>query len=128
TDPLGWQWGLVHQAHWRHPLGGGDRETFDIGPRAVDGGADTVRNTGAGQPEFAAASGAEYRLVVDFAQPDRFLAVQSIGNSGQPGSRHYADQFDAWLAGDYHVVHLQRAAVEADLESALVLEREPPQT
>jgi penicillin amidase len=111
-----WQWGSVHQAHWQHPLSAPDRPWLDVGPAPVDGGPDTLRNTGAGQPPFAAASGAEYRLLVDFAEPDRFLAVQNIGNSGQPGSPHYADQFEAWRAGTYHTVHLARAAVEHDAE------------
>ena len=120
-NPDGWQWGNVHQAHWHHPLGAAE---FDIGPAPVDGGSDTLRNTGSGQPAFAANSGAEYRLVVDFAQPEQFLAVQNIGNSGQPGSPHYADQFDDWLAGRYHVVNLQRGDVERDAEGTTLLQPE----
>jgi penicillin amidase len=126
TDSQGWQWRHVHEAHWRHPLSEPEREWLDVAPAPVDGGADTVRNTGAGQPAFAASGGAEYRMVVDFAQPDRLLAVQNIGNSGQPGSPHYADQFAAWLAGEYHVVALNRSDVERDLEGTTVLE--PPPT
>ena len=122
VDPSGWEWGRVHLAHWRHPLSTPAREWLDIGPAAVDGGGDTVRNTGAGQPAFSASSGAEYRMVVDFAEPDRFLAVQNIGNSGQPGSPHYADQFPAWLAGEYHTVALHRVDVERDLEGTTILE------
>jgi penicillin amidase len=122
ADPAGWQWGHVHQAHWRHPLSTPERDWLDVGPAPVDGGADTVRNSGAGQPPFAAASGAEYRMVVDFAEPTQFLAVQNIGNSGQPGSPHYADQFAAWLAGEYHVVALRRSDVERDLEGVTIID------
>jgi penicillin amidase len=122
-DAVDWRWGKVHQAHWRHPLSATGHTSFDAGPVALDGGPDTLRNTGAGQPAFAAASGAEYRLVVDFAEPGRFLAVQNLGNSGQPGSPHYADQFDAWRAGEYHSVNLRRSDVERDAESTTVLQR-----
>jgi len=66
---------------------------------------------------FEASSGAEYRLVVDFALPDQIWAVQNVGNSGVPDSAHYADQLAPWLAGEYHVVHLRREGVEGDLES-----------
>jgi penicillin G amidase len=121
ADPADWQWGKVHQAHWRHPLSAPGQTGFDVGPAPVDGGNDTLRNTGAGQPPFAAAGGTEYRLIVDFAEPERFLAVQNVGNSGQPGSPHYADQFNAWLAGSYHVVSLRRSEVERDAEGTTVL-------
>jgi len=108
-----WNWELVHVAHWPHPVAGlGD--AADVGPAAVDGGSHTIRNTGGELPPHAASSGAEYRIVVDFAEPDRFLAVQNIGNSGVPGSPHYRDQFEPWLRGCYHTVHLTRAGVEAD--------------
>ena len=120
-DPAGWRWERVHLAHWRHPLS--DATTaplFDLGPAPVDGCADTLRNTGL-SPSGSADSGAEYRLVVDFSQPDHFLACQNAGNSGQPGSPHYGDGFAPWIAGEYHVVHLRREAVEADLEGRTLL-------
>ncbi len=119
-DRKSWNWGRLHQAHWRHVVSGpATAAAFDIGPAAVDGGSHTVRNTGGELPPHAASSGAEYRIVVDFAKPDSFLAVQNIGNSGVPGSAHYRDQFEHWLRGEYHVVHLNRAGVEADLESTI---------
>jgi len=119
SDEAGWQWGRIHQAHWHHPLGDA---AFDIGPSEVDGGSHTLRNTGGELPPHAASSGAEYRIVVDFTSPGSFLAVQNIGNSGVPGSPHYRDQFEPWLRGEYHTVHLRREQVEADCESKMVID------
>lgn len=119
NDEAAWQWGRIHQAHWHHPIGD---PAHDIGPADVDGGSHTLRNTGGELPPHAASSGAEYRIVVDFAAPDRFLAVQNIGNSGVPGSRHYDDQFEAWLRGEYHIVHLRRESVEANCEARMAIE------
>ncbi|BBK32516.1 penicillin amidase [Stella humosa] len=122
-DPATWTWGRVHLAHWSHALSNpANAEAFDIGPAPVAGGSHTVCNTGGELPPHGAGSGAEYRIIVDFAAPASFLAVQNIGNSGVPGSPHYRDQFADWLAGRYHVVHLDRAAIEADLESRTVIE------
>ncbi len=123
ADPALWAWGRVHVAHWRHPISSPRvADAFDIGPAPVDGGSHTLRNTGGELPPHRAVSGAEYRIVVDFAAPDAFLAVQNIGNSGVPGSRFYRDQFAAWRRGDYHVVHLTRAGVEGDLVAATQIE------
>jgi penicillin amidase len=117
-NPSDWQWRNAHHAHWKHPA---SNAAFDIGPAEVDGGSDTVRNTGM----VGALGGSEYRIVVDFAEPERLWAVQNIGNSGVPGNPHYQDQFDDWRAGRYHVVSLRRAEVERDLESQTVLEVAP---
>jgi penicillin amidase len=113
NEPATWRWERLHIAHWRHPLSTPALgATLDIGPAPVDGGSHTIRNTGGELPPHGANSGAEYRIVVDFTAPDSFLAVQNIGNSGVPGSPHYSDQFEPWLRGDYHVVHLNRVDVE----------------
>jgi penicillin amidase len=118
ADPTGWQWERVHIAHWRHPVSSPALAgALDIGPAPVDGGSHTVRNTGGELPPHGASSGAEYRIVVDFADPSSFLAVQNIGNSGVPGSPHYRDQFRPWIDGTYHVVHLTRDGVERDCAS-----------
>lgn len=117
-----WRWGQVHVAHWRHPLSQpAFAAAFDIGPAPVDGGSHTLRNTGGELPPHAAVSGAEYRIVVDFATPGSFLAVQNIGNSGVPGSKFYRDQFDPWRMGTYHQVHLSRAAVSREAVTTTTL-------
>ena len=112
-DRAGWRWGKIHLAHWRHPLSAeAVADAFDVGPAPVDGGSHTVCNTGGELPPHAASSGAEYRIVVDFAAPLSFRAVQNIGNSGVPGSPHYRDQFDDWCHGAYHVVELRRDRID----------------
>ena len=110
-DQQAWQWGRIHIAHWHHPIG---NAAFDIGPLPIDGGSHTVRNTGGEQPPHVAGSGAEYRIVVDFATPDSFLAVQNIGNSGVPGSPHYKDQFEPFVRGEYHTVQLKRDRIDRE--------------
>ncbi len=113
-DQALWAWGHVHVAHWRHPISAiPTASAFDIGPAPVDGGSHTLRNTGGELPPHGATSGAEYRIVVDFSEPDRFRAVQNIGNSGVPGSAFYRDQFQDWLHGTYHVMHLTRSGVDS---------------
>ena len=123
-DPAYWAWGAVHQAHFRHPLANpATADAFDVGPHGVAGAANTVRNTGLGDdPLFGAAGGAEYRLVADLADPTGVLATQNIGQSGQPGSPHYADQYLDWVHGRYHIVSLDRRAVEAERTGLVHLE------
>ena len=96
---------------------------FDVGPAPVDGGSHTVCNTGGELPPHAASSGAEYRIVVDFASPQSFLAVQNIGNSGVPGSPHYRDQFADWCRGAYHVVELRRERIDVEITVTIDPER-----
>jgi penicillin amidase len=101
ADPAGWIWRRVHLAHFRHPLSNPLlAEHFDAGPAGISGGASTLRNTGLGS-DFGSTSGAEYQLLADLGEGPAFLALQNMGQSGQPGSPHYRDQFPCWIAGDY---------------------------
>src|SRR5579883_835922 len=124
ADPAGWTWEKVHRAHWHHPLSNPAlADVFDVGPRGVSGCASTVRNTGLGaNPLFSAESGAEYRLIVDLANPTCIWATQNVGQSGQPGSPHYQDQLPDWARGDYHVLNLERSKIEAERAGYVRLE------
>ena len=123
-DPAGWAWAVVHLAHFKHPLSNPVLAPFvDLGPAGIAGSADTVRNTGLGDtPLFHSASGAEYQLVADLGDERRVLANQSQGQSGQPGSPHYGDQFEHFVSGTYHDVWLERDRVEADATARVVIE------
>ncbi|MEA2523307.1 MAG: penicillin amidase [Thermomicrobiales bacterium] len=124
TDPAGWAWGNIHIAQFKHPLSNPVLASrFDVGPRGISGGAATVRNTGLGtSPLFGAASGAEYQLVADLGDGQGILANQNLGQSGQPGSPHYGDQFANWIEGRYHAVALDRARVEAEQTASARIE------
>jgi penicillin amidase len=47
---------------------------------------------------------------LDPRSPDLWT-IDAQSQSGHPGSPHYADQLDAWLAGRYHCIPLDRLAV-----------------
>lgn len=114
-----WLWGRVHTMTFVHPLstalGEGFAAVADVGPAPVPGSGDSVRNAaGAFERGFQVVSGAEYRSLVDFAANPAALGVNTLGQSGQPGSPHYADQLDDWVKGEYHPLLTDRAEIERE--------------
>jgi penicillin amidase len=56
------------------------------------------------------------RFVVDLADLGQSRSLNIPGQSGQPGSPHYADRIEAWFNGDYHpmLYHRQDVITYAD--------------
>ena len=124
-NPRRWQWGRLHQAVFRHPLG----ETrlgwlFSRGPVAVDGDGATVAQSAfpLKMPLGFVTVASAYRQIIDLDNFDQSLSVLNVGQSGQPGNRHYADQIEPWREGEYHPLSWSRAQVEEVLERKLILE------
>jgi penicillin G amidase len=113
TDKLGpdlaaWHWGRLHRLPLKHVLSSrGDLgQLLDHAGEAVRGDMVTVCNTGSGG-DFAANSGAGYRLIADFSTATpMLLAIDCQSQSGHPGSPHYRDQFADWQGGRYHEISL----------------------
>jgi penicillin amidase len=107
ADPEGWRWGDVHGVHFSHPLGEGEgrlSRVFDrvLSRRARAGGAqETVCCAGyvphAG--DFTGRWASSYRLLADVSDPTRSRWQHMTGQSGHPGSPHYDDLIEPWLAG-----------------------------
>jgi len=74
---------------------------FNLEARPWGGGASTVgrANYSYARP-MAVVHGATVRMVAEMTRPPTLYAVIPGGQSGHPLSGHYADQFDAWLAGE----------------------------
>lgn len=103
-----WTWGRLHLMPLRHVLStrGDLSELLDHGGAGVRGDMMTVGNTGLG-PDWEAASGAGYRHLVDLAEdPPGLWTVDGQGQSGHPGSPHYRDQYEDWIAGRYRFLPL----------------------
>ncbi len=122
-DSSQWSWGRLHQATFRHPMEGlipEIAEAFNVGPFPRSGDANTVLNT-RHNPEFQQIHGATYRHILDIGDWDRAVATSAPGQSGQPGSPHYADLAALWAKGEYFPLAWSRAAVETVTKHRLTL-------
>lgn len=122
-----WTWGRLHRMPLQHILSdrGDLGQLLDHGGVPVRGDMLTVCNTGSG-PDWLANTGAGYRLVADLSSsPPALLAVDGQSQSGHPGSPHYSDQLDDWLAGRYHELVLDRQRTIATATETLELFPQP---
>ena len=123
-DPQGWAWGKLHHGYFQHPLSfllpQDTAKAWSIGPVPHAGSAVTPMHTGYRGTDFRTMMGSSFRLVVDLADLDRSVTINTPGQSGDPNSPHYRDLFAKWAAGDYVPLPYSAAAVEAALESRLV--------
>jgi penicillin amidase len=125
ADPEGWQWGRIHRAVLAHAMGIQrplDR-VFNLPSIAIGGDTDTPCQTAyaPGEPYDNTAWAPSFRQIVDMADFSRSVVIIPPGQSGQLGSRHYADLADTWGRGEYLPMLWTRAQVEGSLEGRLVL-------
>ena len=125
-EPGAWRWGDLHRAHLPHPLSPvvneETRKMFEVGPVPRGGSGDTVGNTAYSPEDFRQTGGSSWRLVVDVGAWDGSLAMNSPGQSGDPGSPHYDDLFPAWASDGAFPLLYSREKVEEAAESRIVLE------
>jgi len=122
-DPVLWSWGSLHTMTFRHALDQlpGAKTLFDLGPVARPGDANTVNATGSGTSGFQQSSGASYREIFDLSNWDNSLAINTPGQSGEPGSRHYSDLLPIWAAGQYFPLLYSKQAIEENATDVLTL-------
>jgi penicillin amidase len=124
----GWDWGRVRPLTLRHPLGARRpfHRVFDLGPIPWGGDANTVAQASnapvdpVGDPLFIGT----LRAAMDVGEWDRSRFVLAGGQSGNPCSRHYDDQWEHWRRGEAIPLPFSEAAVAAATRSTLRLEPE----
>ncbi|HET7801362.1 MAG TPA: penicillin acylase family protein [Humibacillus xanthopallidus] len=106
--PATWRWGRLHQLDLRHPVMGDDslpqfvRSIFNREDIELGGGNSIVNanSWNAAAPGYDVVAGPSMRMVVDLANLDGSLWVNSTGQSGHAYADHYSDQIDAWAANE----------------------------
>lgn len=120
-----WRWGDLHQLTYVHPLGQVKplHKLFNRGPYPIGGDDTTIWNSNIYYHSLDNDQmvGPGCRFVVDLGDLSRSRSLNAPGQSGQPGSRHYADRIKAWLEGDYHPMLYHRQEVVAQAEATLHL-------
>src|SRR5262249_13186311 len=103
--PAYWAWGHLRQLRLAHPLFGQScplGAVFTLGPRPVGCDQNTVSQAGCrrAHPSAFTPNIAGLRAVFDLADLSRSVFVLCGGQSGNPCSPHFADQFPLWQAGE----------------------------
>jgi penicillin amidase len=128
NNPADWQWGKIHQATFvSNPLGASGIDLIEKlvnrGPVAVSGSNDTVNATSwdPSSGNFSVVEMPSMRMIVDLANMDNSLTIDTTGQSGHPSSPHYDDMIDAWRNIQYHPMLWSRDKVEAGTATRLIL-------
>ena len=96
---------------------------MDPAPEAAHGDGSTL-NVSWSQPSlgsFDVTTIPSMRLVADLADPDGLHISEPLGQSGQPGHRHYDDLTPLWLRGDLVKLPLTEEGVRRVAREILVL-------
>jgi penicillin G amidase len=123
-DPDAWRWGDLHRIRFAGTLARipGLEQLFTGGEGSMGGDEQTVLqgmySIGEGYGVSVVPS---WRMVVDLGDLDRSLGVNTLGQSGNPASPHFRDQFPLWLDGKLHPLPFTRAAVDAATAATLRL-------
>jgi penicillin amidase len=120
-----WAWGKLHTITYGHMLGQMKALApfFNRGPYPLGGDSTTLWATGGSEHNLDSSTlvGPAFRFIADLGDWDKCLGVLTPGESGRPGSPHFADQAQSWLQGEYHPMAFTREAVERGAEKRLTL-------
>jgi penicillin amidase len=123
SDMAGWQWGKVHAATFAHPLGSVQplNLIFNSGPHATPGDGFTPDNNSFNSRTFAASTISSYRQIIDLSNFGNSISNHTVGQSGQPFSKHFSDFVANWVAVKHHPMLFSKADVQANREGTLIL-------
>lgn len=124
-DPAKWRWATLHQVRIQHPLSRIPAIAAAFPPiEGAGSGGDSytvmARWLGSG-PGWRVGGGASYLQVIDVGAWDNSLMLNLPGQSNDPRSRHYGDQYASWIAGEMRPMLFSRAAVDARIATRTTL-------
>jgi penicillin amidase len=109
ADSAKWNWGQLHFTQFHHSLSPAIK---DLGPLPRSGDGETVGATGFYGDTFEQLVGASYREILDLSDWDKSVAINTPGQSGEPGSAHYSDLMPLWGQGVYFPLRYSQEAVK----------------
>jgi acyl-homoserine lactone acylase PvdQ len=124
-DRSSWAWGRLHRYVFRHPGAVTPLLARLLNPAPIPAGGDcntvNVSWYRAASGSFDATVIPSMRMIVPLRDPDGMRIIGPLGQSGQPGHRHYADMLGPWAEGKYAFLPMSAEAVEKAARERLLL-------
>ena len=113
-----WSWNKVISVEHGHALAAGGetlRKIFNVGPFSMDGGNEVINNqlftlneTGI----YKVKAGPSTRRVIDFSNIENSVSILPTGQSGNVFSKHYKDQAQKYVNGEFVKTMLNKDEIE----------------
>jgi penicillin amidase len=122
-----WRWGNLHTVTFRNQTLGKSgiapiEALFNRGPFPSAGGSSIVNATGwNAAKDYTVVSLPSMRMIVDLANWDNSVAIQTTGQSGHAFHRHYDDMIQSWRQFKYHPMLWQQEKVASSTANSLML-------
>jgi len=123
-DPSQWTWDKVHTLEHQHPIGQVEslRKYFNVGPFPVEGTREVINNLSFpydGTGYYKVSSGPSTRRIIDFSDIENSISILPTGQSGNPFSKHYKDQAEMYVKGEFRKMMMNKKEIEEKAESTL---------
>ena len=122
-----WKWGKVHTLEHEHPFGKNAllRPLFNVGTFEADGSSMVINNLkfpSNGTGIYKVKAGPSTRRVVDFSDVENnSWSILPTGNSGNPFSKHYADQAEMFINNEYRKMLMNKEEIQSTSPDLLIL-------
>lgn len=123
-DPEKWQWGKVHTLELVNPIRrkGLGKELLGSGPMSVGGSGETLyRGWYDYDKPFEVTHCAALRMVADFSDNEKILAVLPGGVTGRTFHSHMKDQIEAFMSGEKKYWWFSDKAIDEHEKSKMIL-------
>ncbi|HDZ14223.1 MAG TPA: penicillin acylase family protein, partial [Pricia sp.] len=125
-NPTDWTWNRVHTLEHGHPIGqiAALRPFFNVGPFPVNGTREVINNMAFPYTQDGSnkvSSGPSTRRVIDFSDVENSMSILPTGQSGNPFSKHYKDQAQMFVNGEFRKMMMNEAEIKETSESVLRL-------
>ncbi|MCM2286694.1 MAG: penicillin acylase family protein [Desulfobacula sp.] len=123
-DPETWQWGKVHTLELVNPIrrNGAGKALLGSGPMPAGGSGETLyRGWYDFDKPFGVTHCASLRMVADFSDNDKILAVLPGGVTGRTFHPHQKDQIKAFMSGEKKYWWFSDQAIDAHETARLTL-------
>ncbi|WP_299799332.1 penicillin acylase family protein [uncultured Maribacter sp.] len=116
-----WQWERVHSIEHLHPIGqiAALRSFFNVGPFPVNGTREVINNLAFSYDRtgfYKTNVGPSTRRLVDFSDVENSISILPTGQSGNPFSKHYRDQAEMYVNGEFRKMMMNTAEIQKSKE------------
>jgi len=123
-DITKWTWNKLHTLEHGHPIGQVDmfRSFFNVGPFPISGSREVINNMAFpynGESSFKVTAGPSTRRVIDFSDIENSTSILPTGQSGNPFSKHYEDQAEMFVNGEFRKMMINKEEIEKTAASTL---------